>query len=318
MRKLLLTLCLIGNLAHAAEIIDRIVAVVNDDVVLLSELGREAQELTRQLQGSNTQPMPARDQILSTALDRLILDKLQLAEARRQGITIAPEEVTRTTMQVSQQNNLSLLRFRSKLAEEGVDYDQFQQHIQDRLTINRLINRAVVSQIQVTKTEVEQQLAQQGDQQPTSAPVNQIRARHILLRTNNKTNDQAAQQKLQELRDQIVAGGDFAALARSYSADQASAIKGGDLGWANPSDMVPTFAQQLQKTPVDQVSQPFKTKFGWHIVQVLGQRVHDDSATKARQYAQETIRNRKVEEARVRYLQRLRSEAHIEVRADDS
>ena len=424
MRKLLLAFCLIGNLAHAGELIDRIVAVVNDDVIMLSELGREAQELSRQLQRNNTATSPARDQVLSTALDRLILAKLQLAEARRLGIAVEEEAVTRATMSMSQKSNLSLLRFRSLLAEEGIDFDQFQQHIREKLIISRLINREVNSQIQVTKTEVAQQLnkirSQQqnqarlrfnhimlalpikadratqkavqdqalkirtsirsatnfpkvaanlpaGQNQGNSGWVNadqlpaifinnlqntkvgdivgpfrsaqgyhllqltgyreasdknaitsQILARHILIRTDANTGDQNARGRLQQLHKRIQAGEDFASLARSYSADPGSAIKGGDLGWASPNDMVPAFAEKLQQTAINTLSEPFKTRFGWHIIEVMGKREHDSSAHRERQLAREMIQTRKSEEATLRYLQRLRAEAYIDVRSDDS
>ena len=424
MRKLLLTLCLIGNLAHAGELLDRIVAVVNDDAIMLSELGREARELTQQLQNSQTLSLPARDQILSTALDRLILDRLQLAEARRLGVTVDEEAVTRTMMNLSKKSNVSLLRFRSLLAEEGIDFDQFHQHIRNRLIISRLINREVNSKIQVNKNEVEQQLARQRSQQQDQAKLRfnhivyplpaqaspaeqktaqdqalktrgqigttqdfvtvasrlpaannsgdsgwinaeqlpetfinnlqntqvgdvigpfrsaqgyhvlqltgyrsateqhqqtpQILARHILIRTDANTGDQAARDRLNQIRQRIVAGEDFASLARSYSADPGSAIKGGDLGWASPSVMVPAFANKLQTTPINTVSQPFKTQFGWHIIEVMGKRDHDDTDYQARQMAREVIQAQKAEEAKMRYLQRLRAEAYIDVRSDDS
>ncbi len=316
MRILLVALGLISSLTQAGELLDRIVAVVNDEVIMLSELGREAQNLSRQLRNNNTDPMPDRDEILSTALDRLIADQLQLHEARRLSISVDEQAVTEAMRRISQEKNLSLLRFRSRLVEEGVDFDRFQQHVRNRLIINNLIGREVTSRIQVSKDETDQVLAGQPDQPEVLIP--QIAARHILIRTDRATGDQEARTQLQQLRSRILAGEDFALLARTHSADPASAAKGGELGWINPADMAPEFAAQMQNTPDDQISGPFKTRFGWHIVQVQGRREHNNTQQHARQQIREQIRMRKAEEARLAYLQRLRGAAYIEIRSDDN
>ena len=318
MRTILLSLCLISSLAQAGELLDRIVAIVNDDAIMLSELGREAQTFSRQLRNNNTNPMPSRDEILSTALDQLILNQLQLNEARRLGISVDEQTVTQTMIHLSQQKNLSLLRFRSQLIEEGVDFDQFQQHVRNRMIINHLIRREVISQIQVSKNEVDQELAQASQPEQPDILIPQIAARHILIRTNRTTGDQEARSQLQQLRSRILAGEDFALLARSHSADPSTATKGGSLGWVNPNDMTPAFAEVIKNTPDNQISEPFKTRFGWHIVQVLGKRKHNNTQEHARQVIQDRIQMRKAEEARLAYLQRLRDAAYIEIRSDDS
>ncbi len=316
MRTTLVALCLISSLAQAGELLDRIVAIVNDDIIMLSELGREAQNLSRQLRNNKTDPMPKRDEVLSTALDRLIAEQLQLHEARRLGISVDEQAVTQAMMQLSQEKNLSLLRFRSRLVEEGVDFDRFQQHVRNRLIINRLIGHEVTSQIQVSKDEIDQELTGQPDQPEVLIP--QIAARHILIRTDRTTGDPEARTQLQQLRSRILAGEDFALLARSHSADPGSAVNGGELGWVNPDDMVPEFAVQMRNTPDDQISEPFKTRFGWHIVQVLGKREHNNTQEHTRQLIREQIRMRKAEEARLAYLQRLRGAAYIEIHSDDN
>ena len=268
MRKLLLTLCLVGNLAHAGELIDRIVAVVNDDAIMLSELGREAREFTQQLHKSNTVPLPARNQILSTALDRLILDRLQLAEARRLGITVAEEAVTRAMMNLSKKSNVSLLRFRSLLAEEGIDFDQFQQHIRNRLIISRLINREVSSQIQISKNEVEQQLIRQRGQQQNQA---NLRFNHILypLPTNASPAEQkAAQEQALNTRGNIGTANDFVTVATSLP----TANNQGDSGWIQANRLPMVFIKNLQNTQVGDVIGPFRSEQGYHLLQLTGYR----------------------------------------------
>lgn len=417
-----LLLLLFSYNANALELVDRIVAVVNEDVVMLSELRREAQELHAQLKRSNPQKMPSRNRILSEALDKLIIHKLQLAEAKRLGMRVDQETVTRAMMSIAQNNNLSLIRFRDALAEEGISYAHFQNHIEETLLIRRLINQEVNNKIQISKAEVNQELNRQHKKQPSGSVrlqhillhtpenanqtqikqardkalraraqidngkafqavaqtvsdsrdggnlgwipmqklpmsfnenlrnakvddvigpfrssrgyhivkilgfrgqkqssssnlVQQTLVRHILIRTDELTSDNDAKNRLIQLRDRIINGEDFASLARSHSSDQASAIKGGELGWVDPEDMVPVFAQRMGDTPVKTISEPFKSRFGWHILEVLERRNYDQSEDVQRLAARKALQERKAKEAKTQYLRKLRSTAYIDIRA---
>ena len=144
--------------------------------------------------------------------------------------------------------------------------------------------------------------------------VNQVHARHILVRPNELRDDQAVQEKLNALREQIIAGEDFAKLASTNSEDVASAAEGGDLGWSAAGTFVPEFEKVVNSLPENEVSQPFRTQYGWHIVQVLGRRVHDNTDEARRQKAFAALRESKAEEETEIWLRRLRDEAFIEYR----
>ena len=146
--------------------------------------------------------------------------------------------------------------------------------------------------------------------------VTQTHARHILIRTNELVADADARQRLEQLRMRIVGGEDFAALARANSDDTGSALRGGDLGWLNPGDTVPAFESKMDELALNQVSAPFRTSFGWHIVQVLERREQDTTEEVMRHKAREAIRERKAAEEIDLWLQRLRAEAYVEVRLD--
>ena len=148
--------------------------------------------------------------------------------------------------------------------------------------------------------------------------VTQTHARHILIRTDELTSDQAAKTRLDDIRQRIENGDDFGALARKYSNDTATASNGGDLGWVNPGDMVPRFEAQIDKLATGEISKPFKTGFGWHIVQVLERRRHDDTDAFLRSQAREAIRQRKTEEELQSWLARLRDDAYVENRLASS
>ncbi|MBF2760492.1 MAG: peptidylprolyl isomerase [Ectothiorhodospiraceae bacterium AqS1] len=147
--------------------------------------------------------------------------------------------------------------------------------------------------------------------------VEQTRARHILVTPDELTDDASARQQLTVLREQILAGADFEGLARARSDDVSSASKGGDLGWINPGETEPEFEQVMLSLNEDEISAPFQSRFGWHIVQVLERREHDDTEAALRAEAQRNLRQRKFEEVLELWLRRIRDEAYVEYRLDD-
>ncbi|MEJ2347082.1 MAG: peptidylprolyl isomerase [Gammaproteobacteria bacterium] len=144
--------------------------------------------------------------------------------------------------------------------------------------------------------------------------IEQTHVRHILIRTNEVVSDSDARNQLEQLRQRILNGDSFAQLARSHSEDTMSARNGGDLGWIDPGQTAPEFEREMNKLAVGQVSQPFKSRFGWHLVQVLGRRKFDDTQQYRRAQAREAIRARKRQEALELWLRRLRDEAYVQYR----
>ncbi len=150
----------------------------------------------------------------------------------------------------------------------------------------------------------------------TKHVVRQTHARHILIRTDAITSDEQARARLLRLRDRILDGEDFDRLARANSDDTGSASQGGDLGWANPGMFVPAFEEAMGKLAPGQVSEPFRSQFGWHIVQVLERRDHDDTEEHIRNQAREALRQRKMEEELENWLRRMRDESYVTIRLD--
>lgn len=144
--------------------------------------------------------------------------------------------------------------------------------------------------------------------------VTQNHARHILIKTNELVDDNAAIRKLEELKTRIEQGDDFAALAKAHSDDKGSAAKGGDLGWASPGQMVPAFEKEMNSAPLNSVSEPFQSQFGWHILEVLERRSHDDTEQFQRNTARQQLFERKVSEEEELWLRQMRDEAYVEIR----
>ena len=144
--------------------------------------------------------------------------------------------------------------------------------------------------------------------------VEQLHSRHILMRPNEVQDDATTRQRLAAVRERILAGEDFAALASVTSEDPGSASRGGDLGWNSPGVFDPEFETVLAALEQDQISEPFRSQFGWHIVQMLGRRTHDQSDEVRRQRVLTALRESKVDEETELWLRRLRDEAYVEIR----
>lgn len=144
--------------------------------------------------------------------------------------------------------------------------------------------------------------------------VNQTRARHILVKTSEILNDAKAEAKLKDIRQQILDGADFAELAKTHSEDIGSRMSGGDLGWATPGTFVPAFEKTMAETKEGEISQPFKSRFGWHIMKVEERREEDMTQEALRQKARNMIMSRRFEDETQIWLQELRDEAFIDIK----
>ena len=147
--------------------------------------------------------------------------------------------------------------------------------------------------------------------------VNQTRAHHILIRVTDLTDDDDAKRRLSSLRERLVNGAEFAGLAQKHSEDTSSATRGGDLGWLNPGDTVPEFESRMNALSAGEISTPFRTQFGWHIVRVDERRQQDDTSQVQRTRAAEKIRARKIDDEYNSWLRQLRDEAYVELRLDE-
>ena len=144
--------------------------------------------------------------------------------------------------------------------------------------------------------------------------VRQKHTRHILIRTNEIVSEEQAQRRLEDILQRIEQGEEFADLARQFSDDPGSATRGGDLDWANPGDFVGEFELQASQLSIGEISKPFRSEFGWHIVQLLDERDQDVTDDARRNQAYGAIHARKAQEQTLLWMQRLRDEAFMEIR----
>ena len=145
--------------------------------------------------------------------------------------------------------------------------------------------------------------------------VEQARIRHILITPNEIIDDETAKQRLEEAAEQIRAGEDFGELAKLLSDDPGSANEGGDMGWRSPGTFVPEFEEVVSKAEIGAVSEPFETRFGWHILEVQDRRVYDNTEDLKESACVQRIRNSKLADESELWARRLRDEAYVDVRS---
>lgn len=156
------------------------------------------------------------------------------------------------------------------------------------------------------------------DRRGSAAPMTlrQTHVRHILIKTNELVSEDEARRRLLSLKERLENNGDFAELARLYSED-ASSAKGGDLGWISPGDTVPEFERAMDRLKPGQISEPVRSQFGWHLIEVLDRRTADVSGERQRLEARRALRARKSDEAYHEWLRQLRDKAYIDYRLDE-
>lgn len=265
---------LVSALAHHAtaatattEPLDRIVAVVDEDVVLQSELDRDIRRVSQQYAG-NPQQLPPRDVLEHQMLDRLILQKLQVARADSTGVKVSDVEIDQALTQIATQNHMELGQLRGAIQQQGLDYDQFRNGVREQLIVQHLRQRVAQSRVHVSDAEIDS-LLKNGNLNR-----GQLHLDYIMINVpDGATPEQidTARAKADEARKQIEGGMDFAAAAIRYSNAQ-NALQGGDLGWRGRDELPPALLDAADKLQEGQVSEVLRGPNGFHIIKLLGKR----------------------------------------------
>ncbi len=290
-----------------------VVAVVNGEAITSQQLERRMAILARRLDPSR--PQPQEDELRQAALEQLIEERLLVQAARRLGIAVGDEEVERALAIVAARNGIAREALPQAVQTQGMAFETYREELRRQLLIQRLRDRVTESSVQVTDAEVGHFLATTPELKrrfaEEAAGLTQTQVRHILIKSAPGVSDDKARAKLQALRERLRQGESFADLARVHSED-ASAAQGGMLGWVLPGDFVPEFEEVMNALPVGEVSVPVKSRFGWHLIEVLARRplVEDPEAPK--NYARQLLRERKREQAFEAWLQALKADAVIE------
>ncbi|MBK7865490.1 MAG: peptidylprolyl isomerase [Archangiaceae bacterium] len=298
-----------------AELVDRIAAVVNKDVIALSEVeARAAPELQR----VRAEPDPKRrtelrDQVIKRSLDSLIGEKLMEAQLRELNIDVSDGEVDLGIEDVKKQNGIDGEQFEKLLMQEGYTMSSYRSFMKKHLARLKLINLKVRSKVKVSDEDLKAEYAKVSKMENEDA---EVHARHLLVQVAPKaTADQveAARKKALALADEAKKPGvDFIELAKKKS-EGPSAADGGDLGFFRRGVMVPEFERVAFNLPIGGISDPIRTKFGWHVIKVEERRA---VAAKGFEELKDQLRNKMLQEQLEKYTNQyvleLRAQAVVE------
>ena len=261
----LLAACL-APAAQAVTLVDRIVAVVNKEVITYSELNEAVGTAERQMRRQGT-PSPERAVLERQMLERLILDKAQLQLARETGIRIDELQLDRAVERVAQTNNMTLADFRRALEADGIVFDSWRNDVRTQMMMARLREREVENRVQVSDSEVDLFLDQQKAH-PDGAEYNLA---HILVRIPEQASPERirqARERAEQALAEAKGGAPFARVAASFS-DAPDALQGGALGWRSHDRVPELFAEVLSQMKPGDVNGPLRSPAGFHIVQLV-------------------------------------------------
>nr|WP_067298929.1 peptidylprolyl isomerase [Marinobacterium profundum] len=267
----LLSATLLSASAQAEIVLlDRIVAIVNDDVIMQSELDNRSAVIRAQLSANQTR-LPSEEILNRQVLDRLIIDSIQLQIAQQQGLKISDSQLNETLEQVASRNGMTLAQFREALIAEGQDYNSAREQIRDELLLTQVQQSSVNRRIRVSEQEVQNFLASEQGQSAISPD---YLLSNILVAIPEQATPRmlgSAERKALDIFEQLRKGADFAEAAVANSNAQ-NALNGGDLGWRKASELPEVIATIAGTLAPGEFSKPVKTSSGYIIVQLRDKR----------------------------------------------
>jgi peptidyl-prolyl cis-trans isomerase SurA len=270
-RPLLLGALFLSTAAQAqVQPINRVVAIVDNDVVMQSQLDARLREVQQTITQRGA-ALPPTDVLSQQVLERLIIENIQLQIAERSGIRITDEELNQAIGTIAQRNGMSIDQFRAALAKDGLSYTEARDQVRREMIISRVRQRRVAERIQVTDQEVQNFLASDlGKMQLTE----EFRLANILIPVTDGASPQdiqAADRQARELYQQLQQGADFAQLAIARSASE-TALEGGEMGWRKAGQLPPPFDAMITALSVGQVTEPMRTPGGFIMIKLLEKR----------------------------------------------
>jgi peptidyl-prolyl cis-trans isomerase SurA len=253
--------------------LDTVVAVVNDQVITASQLSQQEDLIKKQLAGSNTR-LPSEAQFRRQVLQHMIDTTLQMQIAKSAGITVSDEDLDKTISQIAAQNNLTLAQMPAKLAQQGMNYQQYRNEIRNEMTIAQVEQRAIGSSIVITPQEVNDMLGAVKKNDLTGNTQSVMGAYHLkdilISLPDTPTPDQIDQAKKQAVAvvAKLRAGADFSQTAVGLSQDQ-NALQGGDLGWRKLAELPDPFIAYVKTMQPGDIAGPIRTPNGFHIIKLI-------------------------------------------------
>ena len=254
------------ELSSSGDLLDRIAAVVNDGVVLVSQLDAQTDEVIQRLRTQKTE-LPPRNVLRKQILERLIVEEIQMQRADRLGVEVSEEMLNGALDDVAKRNNIGFPDLPRALSQQGIDYRDFRDEIRRQMKLQLLRQRDVIGRINISPRELEQFMARQQNAPDQNAEYN---ISHILISvpvTASPEQIETREQRAREVFDKAKAGEDFAQLAVAYS-ESSTNIEGGSLGWRRGSQLPSIISDRIPQMKAGDVSEPIRTPSGFHLFRV--------------------------------------------------
>ena len=258
--------------ANRIQLVDRIVAVVNNEVITQYELSARIRQIQAQLKQQGT-PLPPEGVLDKQVLERLIIDYTQLQLARETALRVDDVQLDRAIERIAQESRLPVAQFRRELEKDGIVFSKFREDVRTEIVLTRLREREVESRIVVSEGEIDNFLTEQeqGGAKDVSAEYNLA---HILVRLPDQASPEQIERqraRIESVMQQLRSGGDFAQLAATFS-DASDALQGGQMGW-RPRDRLPElFAEALAQMKLGEVRAVLRSPAGFHALKLIGKR----------------------------------------------
>jgi peptidyl-prolyl cis-trans isomerase SurA len=254
------------ELATHGELLDRVVAIVNDGIVLNSDLDAQIDAVTERMHQQRLE-LPPQNVLRQQVLERLVVQEIELQHAGRAGVKVTDEMLNSALTDVAKRNNITLTQLPDTLKQQGVDYPSYREEVRKEITLTVLRQRDVLQHISVTPREIDQFLDKQSR---TPSEHSEFNVSHILISVGQEASPQqidAAAKRAQEVYERAKGGEDFAKLAVAYSNSQ-TALDGGALGWRKGSELPTFLSDTVAKLKPGEVGEPLRTPTGFHIVKL--------------------------------------------------
>lgn len=298
----LMVVALSATVQAERKLLDQVVAVVNDDVILQSELEARINTIVGRLSAQGT-GLPPQDVLEERVLEQLITESIQLQMADRAGMRISDNELNETMASIARRNNMTLAQFEQQLGQEGVTYREAREQIRNEMITSRVQQRQVGNRVRVTDREVQNYLQAMAGQGRSNA---EYELAHILIEVDDFNDEEevtAAREKIETLREEIAAGRDFREVAVAES-DANNALDGGDMGWRAENRLPSLIADVVPDLEPGTVSPVLQNNSGLHLVMVMDRRGGEQAQV--------------IEQSRVRHILVRTSETVSDTQAEET
>ncbi|NYS78120.1 MULTISPECIES: peptidylprolyl isomerase [Halomonadaceae] len=295
------------------QALDSVVAVVNNDVIMRSELDDRMAKVEQQAQAQGGN-LPPRSQLERQVLERMVMEEIQLQMAEDASLTIDDTELNGQVRAIAESNGMTLDEFADAVEADGMTLASVREDIRREMLMRQVQQRQISNRVTVSDRDVERFLDQQQGQTGEQNFIEETRARHVLIELTPNRDENQARARAEEVRQRLSQGDDFASVAREYSDDSGTALNGGELGWVRPGQTVPAFEEAMRDLGVNQISQPVRSQFGYHVIEVEERRRQNVTQESQREQVRQAIFQRRANEELETWQQEIRSQAFVDVR----